>query len=533
MSGSPPQALHLQPGWRGRLLRRRTLLATCSVALIFAPVTVYFALAARSTASAPPPPVSRLLVLPFNVSETKGIGREFGAELASEISDSLAHVVRLQISGRTSADTLAAAHTTALEAGRRLGVDAVLSGALTERSGGLRVTAQLMATSDGRVLWSRVYDRQATDIFEVQSSIATAVVRELVGLLNPAGLLGVPSVEPDTRDLEAYRLYLRGAHQVRLRGDDSLRLALDLFSAALRRDPTYARASAGIASAYALLPSYSSEDSAEMYALAEKAMAKADQLSHNRYMTAGTRAYLGFMRGQWVESELAFHSAIVADPNNSELRQWYSQLLGAVGRIDAALAQARLAQEIDPLGPIIANRLSILNLWLGRDNDAASDAALMRELGLEEDPYPETKILLKLHQHDDERAADDLRALQVALHRPDTWVDLAFDAYRHPEKRPAAIQLLDRIQAAGGMSARIYYGLMVLLQSPARALHTFPALPDHGANDLEFLFSTDAAAVRRDLTFGEFVHRMGLDAYWDRFGWPPVCRRDNAHIACH
>ena len=270
-----------------------------------------------------------------------------------------------------------------------------------------------------------------------------------------------------------------------------------------------------------------------MYALAEKALASADRLSHNRSESAGTRGYLGFMRGQWIEAETAFRTAIAVDPNNPDVRQMYSQLLGAVGRIDAALAQVRLAQEIDPLAPVVADRLGILHLWLGRDADAANDAALARELGLDEVAYPETKILLKLHQHDDANAADDLRTLMRSLHRSDAWVGPALDAYRHPEKRPAIIELLDRTLAAGGISPRIYFGTMVLLESPARALRGFAALPDRGGNDLEFLFSVDAAAVRRDLAFGEFIRNMGIEAYWDRFGWPSSCRREGSQIACH
>ncbi len=270
-----------------------------------------------------------------------------------------------------------------------------------------------------------------------------------------------------------------------------------------------------------------------MYALAEKALANADQLSHSRSESAGTRGYLGFMRGQWIAAETAFRTAIVADPNNPEVRQMYSQLLGAVGRIEAALAQVRLAQEIDPLAPVVADRIGILQLWLGHDVDAANDAALARELGLDEVAYPETKILLKLHQHDDADAADDLRALQRSLHRSEAWVGPTLEAYRHPEKRPAAIAQLDRTLAAGGISARIYFGSMVLLESPARALRGFAALPDRGGNDLEFLFSVDAGAVRRDPAFGEFVRNMGIEAYWDRFGWPGACRRDGPQITCH
>ncbi len=518
--------------WSGRF-RRHALVALGCVGLLVAMVLVRSAREAHLGANAPPPPVKRLLVLPFDATEAKGLDRDVGVDLAEQIADSLSHLDTLQISGGTTADTLAAAHTGAVEAGRKLGVDAVLNGGVAQRPGGLRVAVQLTSTKDARVLWSRVYERQAADIFSAQSSIAAAVVRELMGVLNRDGAGVAPSVEPDSRDLEAYRLYLRGAHQVRLRGEDSLRRAVDLFSAAARRDPSYARAQVGLAYAYALLPSYSYEDPADMYALADRALASADRLSHNRSESAGTRGYLSFMRGQWIEAETAFRTAIVADPNNPDVRQMYSQLLGAVGRIDAALAQVRLAQEIDPLAPVVADRLGILHLWLGRDADAASDAALARELGLDEVAYPETKILLKLHLHDDANAADDLRTLLRSLHRSETWVEPALAAYRHPEKRPAVIALLDRTLAAGDISARIYFGTMVLLESPARALRGFAALPNRGGNDLEFLFSVDAAAVRRDPAFGEFIRQMGIETYWDRFGWPRACRREGSQIACH
>ena len=527
-----------QPGvfWSTRLwnsrVRRRALVAVGCIGVMGAFASVYFLRAVHSGPDAPPP-VTRLLVLPFDSRQAKSFGRDVGVEVADEIADSLAHVERLQISGRTSAGTLAAEHTGAVEAGRKLGVDAVLYGEIAEQPGALRVTVRLTATRDARLLWSRIYERPAADIFAAQNSIAAAVVRELTSLLNPESLAGGPSAEPNSRDPEAYQLYLRGAHQVRLRGEDSLRRAVDLFSAAARRDPTYARAQVGLAYAYELLPSYSNEDPTEMDALADKALASADRLSHHRSESAGARAYLNFMRGQWIEAEMAFRTAIVADPNNPDVRQMYSQLLAAVGRIDAALTQVRLAQQIDPLAPVVADRLGILQLWLGHDAEAASNRALARELGLDETSYPETRILLELHQHDDAVAADGLRNLEGALRRSDVWVDPTIDAYRHPEKRPAAIQLLDRTLASSGISTRIYFGLMVLLESPARAMRAFAALPASDINYLELLFSVDAAAVRRDPAFGAFTRKMGLEAYWDRFGWPSACRREASQIACH
>ena len=529
-----PDNRRLARPWVGSKAGRITLAAGI-LAIAAAAMTVYFVRTSRTKHLVPDvsAATTRLLVLPFDARGASGYGRQVGVELADEIGDTLSHVPRLKITGATSSDLLGAAHTDAVEAGRKLGVDAVLNGEVAERPGGLRVTIRLTASKDARVLWSRVYDRQAADIFAAEGSISAAVVRELTGQLNGKAVPAAQRAAADSEDVEAYQLYLRGAHQVRLRGEDSLRRAVELFSAAARRDPTYARAQVGLATAYELLPSYSYEDPGEMYALAEKALDGADRAAHNRSESAGPRGYLDFERGKWIESESAFRSAIVADPDNPEVRQWYSQLLGAVGRTEAALAQARLAQEIDPLAPVVADRLSVLDLWLGRDTEAASDAALARELGLDEVAVPETKILLKIHQHDDAGASDDLRSLQRSLHRSDAWIAPVMDAYRHPNKRPGAFQILDRTLASGDISVRIYFGLMVLLESPARALRGFAALPDNAGNYLEMLFSADAAAIRRDPAFGGFLVKNGVEAYWDRFGWPSACRRESAQIICH
>ena len=532
-TGAAPQTGGAPPAGTARPPRRLALIAAVTLLVIGLATAFLVMRRPQNPPSHVPPPITRLLVLPFDTREASGYGRQVGVELADEIADSLSHVPGLKITGATSADILGAAHTDAVEAGRKLGVDSVLNGEVAERPGGLRVTVRLTSAGDARVLWSRVYDRQAADMFAAESSISAAVVRELMGRLNGEAAAGTAGPDADSQDVEAYQLYLRGAHQVRLRGEDSLRRAVELFSAAARRDPTYARAQVGLASAYELLPSYSYEDPAEMYALAEKALDTADRLSPTRHLSAGARAYLDFERGKWIDSEAAFRTAIVADPNNPEVRQWYSQLLGAVGRIEAALAQARLAQEIDPLAPVVADRLGVLDLWLGHDAEAASDAALARELGLDEVAVPETKILLKFHQHDDADAADDLRSLQRSLHRSEAWIGPIIDAYRHPEKRQAAFQILDRTLASGDISVRIYFGLMVLLESPTRALRGFAALPDNAGNYLEMLFSVDAAAVRRDPSFGAFLAKNGVEAYWDKFGWPSACRREGTQILCH
>ncbi|SRR5579871_86075 len=511
----------------GRRPFRYGLLAVAGGVVALAAVAAYWLRSGEPAAPPLPPTVVRLAVLPFDTHGARDSGRAIGDELAEEIGESMRPVVRLRLSGRESARAMLNSPGGAVLAGRKVGVDALLMGSVAQRGELLHIEARLVATSDGRELWSASYEPRPVEIFRVQSQIARNVVSHLVGTPE-----GIAPVEPDSRDIEAYLLYVRGAHQVRLRGEDSLRRAIELFAAAARRDPAYARAYVGLASAYSLLPSYTFEDAEEMYALADKAIAQAERAGGSRALTAGVRGYLAFRRWHWIDAETAFRTALTAEPNNPDVRQLYSQLLGVVGRADAAVDQARMAEDVDPLAPVVADRIGVLHLWRGEDTQAGHFFALAHELGLEESAYPETKIILKLHEHSDAEAIEMLRRLQHTLNRPETWIEPTVSAIRHPEQRAAAVAMLDRAQRAGDVSPRIYFGSMVLLGSAARAMHAFEALIDRDPNDLEFLFSVDATAVRRDPAFGGFLQKMGLVAYWDRFGWPRACRRDAARVAC-
>jgi DNA-binding winged helix-turn-helix (wHTH) protein/TolB-like protein len=529
-SAAPPAAVPQGPAPRRG---RRTVIAIAALLATAATLAIIVVGRRAPTQPAePPPPASTIAVLPFDGHNAHGIGRDVGDELADEIADVLARVPGLRVTGRISARRIVDQHLSPAEAGRVLGVGAILDGTVTGDAGGLSVAARLTATSDGHAMWSKTYELDPADIPASQSGIASAAAREVLAIVKPDAPPGPPSAEPGPRDLRAYQLYLRGAHQLRLRGEDSLRRAIDLFTAATRRDPSYARPYVGLANAYALLPAYSFEEPKEMYALAERALATAERLAGSRAISAGTRAYLEFKRWHWLEAESAYRTAIAADPNNPELRQFYSQLLGAVGRLGRALEEAHTAFEIDPLAPVVADRLGVLHLWLGRDEEAANDFDVARELGLEEAAYPETKVILKLHQHADAAAAETLHDLQRTVHRSDAWIEVTLDAYRHPERRPAAIRLLDRAQKSGEISPRLYFGAMVMLESADRALRAFSDLIDRDANDLEFLFSADAAAVRRDPAFADFVRRFHLETYWDRYGWPGACRREEGRIVC-
>jgi len=192
-----------------------------------------------------------------------------------------------------------------------------------------------------------------------------------------------------------------------------------------------------------------------------------------------TRAYLGFMRGQWIESETAFRTAIVADPNNPDVRQMYSQLLGA----------GRSHRRRTVAGPLGAGDRSISAGRRGSarystsvartDADAERDAALAsrtrtRRSRLSRKPRYFSSFMSTTMPN----AADDLRALLGVLHRSDAWVAPTIDAYRHPQKRPPPSSYSTALSRRVQSRRESYFGAMVLLEFPgARAARLCGAAP--------------------------------------------------------
>ena len=119
----------------------------------------------------------------------------------------------------------------------------------------LRVLAQLIDTAKDVYLWTETYDRRMEDIFTIQDEIAAAIARALAGRLGIS--LGIRSTQ--TRNLEAYKLYLQGRYQLNKRSKLGLRRAAELFEAAINADPEFAAAYAGYADTYALLADYTHE----------------------------------------------------------------------------------------------------------------------------------------------------------------------------------------------------------------------------------------------------------------------------------
>jgi TolB-like protein/Tfp pilus assembly protein PilF len=471
----------------------------------------------------------RIAVLPFSNMSREPDKDYFAEGLADELIANLSQVYGLHVVARTSARRFRNRDMDVREVGRLLGATHLVEGNVYNDGQRLRVGVQLIDTDMGEDVWAETYDRELKDIFAVQTDIAAAIMQSLARKLPETFSMGL---RPPTWSLEAYQSYLRGQQLLKGRGASAIRSSIELFTEAVALDPKFARAHVALAYAYTLLPSYASVDASAMYANADAALAAAACDAELSAGAAGVRAVLEVRRNHWIAAEEAFRTALEANPGNSEVRQWYSQLLGGVGKLHASLEEARQALVNDPLSPVVNFRLAVTHLWNNQDADAERQFAVARELGLEPSVMSEAFAMLLVRQ----RRIDDLKRAFIELQRirqqSDEWVAAVVAAVRDGGSDPHVVSAIESAFAAGQMSWVIYVGTLMLTGHHGRALEALLSRSAVNPTELEPLFSREGFAARQHANFGRLVVQLHMDEYWDRFGWPAGFMRTADSIQC-
>lgn len=471
----------------------------------------------------------RVAVLPFTNLSCETDTDYFVEGLADELIASLARVEGLHVVARTSALRFRNREADDLEVGRQLGASHLVQGSVRSDGHRLRIRVQLVDAQTGHEVWAESYDGDLLEVFAVQSNIASTIVRSLAR--------EYPAVVPTARrppswNLEAYQSYLRGQQQLKRRGAAAIRSSIDLFHEAVALDPQLAAAHVALAYAYTLLPSYTPVDSTMMYASADAALAEAARDPDVAPDTFGIRAVLEVRRNHWIAAEEAFRKALAASPAASEVRQWYSQLLGAVGKLPEALREAAEALATDPLSPILNFRLAVCCLWCDQDADAERHFAVARELGLEPSVTPEAFIMLLIRRRRYDELTRAFVEVQQARKQSDDWVPAVVAAIRDGGSDPQVASAIESAFAAGQMSGLLYFGVLALTGHHERALRALLAQPEVSPSTLELLFTREARETRRHPDFERLIRQLGVDTYWDRYGWPPLCRRVSESLRC-
>jgi TolB-like protein/Tfp pilus assembly protein PilF/predicted Ser/Thr protein kinase len=328
-----------------------------------------------------------IAVLPF-VDMSPDRDQEYFADgLAEELLNALAQIPELRVAARTSSFQFKGKTGDVAQIGRQLNVGTILEGSVRKAGRQVRITAQLIKAADGYHVWSETYDRDLGDIFAVQDDIARAVSSAL-----KVKLLGKEPPPARGGDADAYNLYLQAKYFYERLTRDDLAKAVTYYEQALRVDPGYARAWAGLAIAHQQQASRGFAPLAEGHRKARAAVEKALERDPN---LAEAHAALGWIRmtgdWDWPGAEAAYARALELEPANAKVVRRAATLEGTLGRFDEAIRLDRRAVELDPLNVPAHNSLGLHALYAGRLDEA--EAAFRKVLEL--DPqFPGARLFL-------------------------------------------------------------------------------------------------------------------------------------------
>ena len=489
---------------------------------------------AAAAYSKAPEAKNSIAVLPFANMSGNPENDYFCDGISEELIGLLAKVAPLKVVARTSSFEFKDKGTDVRRVAELLGVDNVLEGSVRLVGNRIRVSAQLIDASTGYHLWAETFDTQFEDVFAVQDQIAGAIVRALrVSLDTGDGVTSFTDRTAPTANMTAYRLYLQGLYHWKRRGEPAIRKSIDLFKAAIEHDPAFAYPYQALSTAYLVLPFYSRESRTDAFEQAEVAAQKALELDPSLGQAQAVLAFISLKRWDWTIANQRFQHALSVAPNDPTTHQWYSEFLSYVGYIDASVTEALRARELDPVSPVINDRLGVTYLWSAEYELATEQFRIATELGIDRIAYDQAYALLLLRTGQIEAAVTLYEKILGKLGLDTDWVRPVAEATKDPSLVPGALEAVVLAREEGSLPDAMVFYAAVLLSQLDLAFDAAKNLLVDKSLTVEFLFSPEAAGLRRDPRFPRLLTATGLDEYWDQHGWPGFCKRQLDTVVCN
>ncbi len=460
-------------------------------------------------------PAKSIAVLPFaNLSQDPD-NAYFADGIQEEILSRLSKIGDLRVISRTSTQRYKSAPDNLSEIANKLGVAHILEGTVQKAADQVRVNVQLINAENDSHVWTDRYDRKLTDIFAVETEIATKIAAALQAKLTGAEQQALSS--RPTENPEAHQFYLKGRYYWNRRGEEGLKKATEYFEHAIKADPNYALAYAGLADSYALLGfhGYGALPPAEAVPKAKAAAEKALQIDET---LAEAHASLAYAKEEYDwdvgGAEREYKRAIELNPNYATAHQWYAVHLAVRGRYPEAIAEIKQAQEVDPLSLVINMNVGWVFYFARQYDEAAEQCRKTLEL----DPnFPAAHWMLgqayRQKGMHEEAIAEFQKA--VALSRGDpTQVAALGHGFAVARKRAEAEKILNELKK---LSKRRYFPtyfialIYVGLDDKNQAFEWLEkAFAERSANLTVLKAEPMFDPLRSDAPFQDLLRRVGL-----------------------
>jgi TolB-like protein/DNA-binding winged helix-turn-helix (wHTH) protein/Tfp pilus assembly protein PilF len=383
-------------------------------------------------------PIRSLAVLPLQ-NLSGDASQEYLADGMTEalITD-LAKIDSLRVISRTSAMHYKGSHQALPEIARELGVDAVVEGSVARLGNRMRITAQLVQAPSDRHLWAESYERDVSDVLQLQNELARAVAEEVKGKLTPQEQNRLSQFRPV--NFEAYEAYLRGRYFMDKWTDEGFEKAAEYFQDAIRLDLKNALAYAELANTYGIMALRSNVAPAVGWRKAEAAAEKAVELDDGSAEAHIALAnIMAFFRCDQSGAEREYHRAFELNPTSGEALRYHAWFLAVNERFEEAISEKKQSLVRDPLSPEVNSELGLI---LGLAN-RPDEAILQQQKVLEMEPNfapAHARLGINYAQKEQyERAVTELRKA-ISLEPNPERLQVLVDTYREWGKAREARQ---------------------------------------------------------------------------------------------
>jgi Tol biopolymer transport system component/serine/threonine protein kinase/tetratricopeptide (TPR) repeat protein len=310
-----------------------------------------------------------LAVLPFTTVGAQGDEQYLGVGIADELTNKLGELDDITLRTAGAVRRYLGANKSAVEVGRELKVEYVLSGWVERIGDRVQTSLELIDVESGRVLWAEKFNEHFTDISTLQNSISARVVRTLSLQLTSDEQRRLS--KHYTEDSAAQQLYLAGRYHWGKRTPEGLRMAISNFEQAIAKDSRFALAYAGLADCYALQNWYLEPPPADAFARAKGAAERAVALDDALAEAHVSLAFVKFHYERDLQgAEAEFRRAINLNPNYPTAHHWYAFNLSVMERHDEALLEIKRAEELDPRSAVISTAVANILFHARRYDEA-------------------------------------------------------------------------------------------------------------------------------------------------------------------
>ena len=405
-------------------------------------LAVVYAVSRSRTPNPAPPKIRSLAVLPLK-NMTGDPSQEYLADgMTDALIGRLAQIHDLRVISRTSVMRFKNPQMSVPQIAKILGVEAVVEGSVMRDGNRIRVTAQMIRASTDEHFWSETYDRDLRDVFTLQSELAQSIAERVEATATGEEHERLAAARPVAP--EVYESYSKGEFALNKSSSKAeFEASLPYFEDAIKRDPTFAPAYVGLATAYSHLGTVfigglPEETRAKVVSAAEKALELDPNLAEAHVLLADVKQ----KQWHWADAEAEYRRALELDPNSAPAYEGLALWLACQGRADEALTSAERGRELDPLA--VSFEDFGWTLFQTRHYDQAirelraalavqpGDFGAMMDLGF---------VLIANNQPED--AIPVLEKAVAMSNRSPGPIGILVRAYAHAGRRNDALRLLD------------------------------------------------------------------------------------------